>query len=155
MGVSWVQKGKSILVVDDDETILRSLRDVLRSEGYLVDTAINGKEAIEKSEVEFYNLALLDIKLPDMEGTELLVKMHESLPKMMKIMVTGYPELENAVESLNKGADAYLMKPVSPQNLLKVVEGKLTEQEEAGKMSQEKVKKWIETRVKKLKSGGL
>jgi len=150
-----VEKGKSILVVDDDKTILKSLRDVLRSEGYHVDTADNGKEAIEKSEAGSYNLALLDIKLPDMEGTELLVKMHESLPSMMKIMVTGYPELENAVESLNKGADAYLMKPVSPDNLLKVVKEKLMEQEEADKMSQEKVKKWIETRVRKLKSGGL
>ena len=150
-----MEKGKSILVVDDDKTILKSLRDVLRSEGYHVDTADNGKEAIEKSEAGSYNLALLDIKLPDMEGTELLVKMHESLPSMMKIMVTGYPELENAVESLNKGADAYLMKPVSPDNLLKVVKEKLMEQEEADKMSQEKVKKWIETRVRKLKSGGL
>ncbi len=150
-----MEKGKSILVVDDDKTILKSLRDVLRSEGYHVDTADNGKEAIEKSEAGSYNLALLDIKLPDMEGTELLVKMHESLPSMMKIMVTGYPELENAVESLNKGADAYLMKPVSPDSLLKVVKEKLMEQEEADKMSQEKVKKWIETRVRKLKSGGL
>ena len=150
-----MEKGKSILVVDDDKTILKSLEAVLRSEGYYVDTADNGKEAIEKSEAGFYNLALLDIKLPDMEGTELLLRMHECLPRMMKIMVTGYPELENAVESLNKGADAYLMKPVSPDKLLKIVQEKLTEQEEAGKMDQEKVKKWIETRVRKLKSGGL
>ncbi len=150
-----MEKGKSILVVDDDKTILKSLGDVLRSEGYFVDTADSGLEAIEKSEAKFYNLALLDIKLPDIEGTDLLVKMHESLPRMMKVMVTGYPELENAVESLNKGADAYLMKPVNPDKLLEVVQEKLVEQEEAEKMSQEKVKKWIETRVRKLKSGGL
>ena len=150
-----MERGKSILVVDDDETILKSLEAVLRSEGYHVETAGDGREAIEKSEVGFYNIALLDIKLPDMEGTELLVKMHDCLPRMMKIMVTGYPELENAVESLNKGADAYLMKPVNPQKLLKIVKEKLTEQEEAEKMSQEQVKEWIETRVRNLKSGGL
>jgi two-component system NtrC family response regulator len=150
-----VEKGKSILVVDDDKTILKSLGDVLRSEGYFVDTAGSGLEAVEKCDAKFYHLALLDIKLPDMEGTDLLVKMHESLPRMMKVMVTGYPELENAVESLNKGADAYLMKPVSPDRLVEVVKEKLTEQEEAEKMSEEKVKKWIETRVRKLKSGGL
>ena len=150
-----MEKAKSILVVDDDETILKSLEAVLRSEGYHVDTAGNGREAVEKSEAGFYDLALLDIKLPDMEGTELLAKMHGSLPRMMKIMVTGYPELESAVESLNKGADAYLMKPVSPSKLLKVVKEKLVEQEEANKMSQDQVKKWIETRVRKLKSGGL
>ena len=148
-----MDKAKSILVVDDDETILKSLEAVLRSEGYHVDTAGNGREAVQKSEVGFYDLALLDIKLPDMEGTELLDKMCDSTPKMIKIMVTGYPELDNAVNSLNMGADAYLMKPTNPKNLLKIVKEKLWEQEETEKMGNEKVKKWIENRVRKLKHG--
>ena len=141
---------KSILIVDDDKDILRSLKDILRSKGYIVGTAETGREAVEKSEDKFYNLALLDIKLPDMEGTELLTKMHRAMPRMMKIMVTGYPSLENAVESLNLGADAYIMKPVDPKNLLKVVEEKLKEQEEAEKMTEEKVAEWIKLRVQKL-----
>jgi len=141
---------KSILIVDDDKAILKSLKDILESEGYIVDTAETGREAIEKSEARFYNVALLDIKLPDMEGTKLLTKMHRTTPRMMKIMVTGHASLENAMESLNLGADAYIMKPVNPENLLKVVEEKLKEQEEAEKMTQEKVTEWIETRVKKL-----
>jgi len=131
--------------VDDDKNILSSLRKVFESEGYIVDTAETGREAVEKSEAGFYNLALLDIKLPDMNGTELL----ESLPKMVKIMVTGYPELENAIESVNMGADAYFVKPVDPRRLLRVVEGKLKEQEEAEKISLERVKKWIRTHVEK------
>ena len=143
---------KSILIVDDDRTILRSLREILEFEGYSVETVQTGQEAIEKSKTEFYNLALLDIKLPDMEGTKLLEAMHETSPRMVKIMVTGYPALENAVEALNMGADAYLMKPVHPQRMLKVVEEKLKEQEEAKSMTEEKVAKWIETRVKKLES---
>jgi two-component system nitrogen regulation response regulator NtrX len=143
---------KSILIVDDDRTILRSLREILEFEGYSVETVQTGQEAIEKSKTEFYNLALLDIKLPDMEGTKLLEAMHETSPRMVKIMVTGYPALQNAVESLNMGADAYLMKPVHPQRMLKVVEEKLKEQEEAKSMTEEKVAKWIETRVKKLES---
>ncbi|MEM2989084.1 MAG: response regulator, partial [Candidatus Bathyarchaeia archaeon] len=98
----------------------------------------------------FYNLALLDIKLPDMEGTDLLVKLHGSEPKMMKIMLTGFPSLENAVKALNLGADAYLMKPINPKELLKVIEEKLREQWEAEVMSEEKVREWIETRLKKL-----
>jgi len=141
---------KSILIVDDDKAILKSLKDILQPKGYIVDTAETGRGAIEKSEAQFYNLALLDIKLPDMEGTKLLTKMHRTTPRMMKIMVTGHASLENAVESLNLGADAYIMKPVNPENLLKVVEEKLKEQEEAEKMTQEKVTEWIETRVKKL-----
>jgi two-component system response regulator HydG len=143
---------KSILIVDDDRTILKSLREILESEGYSVETVETAQEAIERSKTEFYNLALLDIKLPDMEGTKLLKAMHETSPKMVKIMVTGYPALENAVESLNMGADAYLMKPVDPKEMLEVVEEKLKEQEEAKIMSEEKVAQWIETRVKKLES---
>ena len=141
---------KSILIVDDDKTILRSLRDILQPRGYDIETAETGSEAIERSEAGFYNLALLDIKLPDMEGTELLTRMRRETPRMMKIMVTGHPSLENAVEALNLGADAYIMKPVDPDELLEAVEEKLGEQEEVERMSQEKVTEWIETRVRKL-----
>ena len=144
-----------LLIVDDDEDILRNLERILRLEGYETDTARTGLEAIEKTRRNFYNLVLLDIKLPDMEGTELLRKMHETFPKMIKIMVTGYPDLENAIKSLNYGADAYLVKPVSVQELLDVVKQKLDEQRNMEKMTEEKVKKWIETRIRKLRHGGL
>jgi len=144
---------KSILIVDDDQVILKSLEGVLRIEGYRVDTAETGQEALRKFHDSFYNLVLLDIKLPDMDGTKLLSKIHMTEPKTMKIMVTGYPELDNAVQSLNSGADAYLMKPVNPKMLLKVVKEKLGEQEEVEKMNEDKVSNWIETRVKKLKTG--
>jgi DNA-binding NtrC family response regulator len=146
-----VKNGKSILVVDDDQVILQSLKEVLRREGYNVDTADTGQEAIEKSKANFYNLVLLDIKLPDMEGTKLLTKIQNYTSKIMKIMITGYPELDNAIQSLNFGANAYLLKPVDPKKLLRVVKEKLSEQEEAEEMSQDKVRKWIETRVMKLK----
>ena len=142
---------KRILVVDDDEMILKSFKEILESRGYLVETAETGLEALEKSEVQHYDLALLDIKLPDIEGTELLVEMHEGTPRMMKVMVTGHASLKNAVESLNLGADAYLMKPVKPEELLRVVEEKLKEQEEAERMSEEKVAEWIENRIQKLR----
>lgn len=143
---------KRILIVDDDRAILEKTKDVLQLEGYYVNAVETGQEAIEKSEGRFYNLALLDIKLPDMEGTELLTKIHRTTPKMMKIMITGYPSLENAVEAVNLGADAYLMKPIDTEDLLRVVEEKLREQEEAENMSGEKVKEWIETRIQKIKA---
>lgn len=141
---------KRILVVDDDEVVLESLRELLELKGYDVDTAEDGKEAIRKSKDNFYNLALLDIKLPDMEGTELLTKMHRNTPQMMKIMITGYPTLENAVEALNLGADAYVIKPLNPEELHRVVEETLKKQEAAEKMSEDKVAEWIKTRVRKL-----
>jgi len=142
------------LIVDDDETILRNLERILQMDGYEIDTARTGLEAIEKSKTNFYNLVLLDIKLPDMEGTELLRKMHETFPKMIKIMVTGYPDLENAIKSLNLGADAYLVKPVSVQKLLEVVKEKLAEQKDLEKITEEKVKDWIKTRIRKLNAAG-
>jgi len=143
-------KKANILIVDDNESILETLSAILEEKGYRTDTAKNGREAIEKSKTNFYNLALLDIRLPDIEGTKLLTKMKEARPKMVKIMITGYASLENAVEALNLGADAYVMKPVDPENLLKVINEKLKAQREAEKMNEEKVTEWIETRARKL-----
>ena len=142
---------KSILIVDDDKAILKSLKEILELEGYSVDTAETGQEATKASKEKYFNLALLDIKLPDMEGTELLSKLYESEPRIMKIMLTGYPSLTNAIDSLNLRADAYLTKPVAQKELLKVIKEKLKEQEEAEKMSEEKVTEWIKIRVQKLK----
>jgi DNA-binding NtrC family response regulator len=144
------EKKKSILVVDDDKAILKYAKGILQLEGYDVDVAETGLDAMEKSNTRFYNLALLDIMLPDIEGTELLTKMHRTTPKMMKIMVTGFPSFDNAVEALNMGADAYLLKPVELEELLKVVKEKLYEQEEAEKMSEEQVTDWINFRIQKL-----
>jgi len=140
---------KKILVVDDDDAIAKSVATILQLKGYDVDTANTGHQAIEKSQSQLFNLALLDIKLPDMEGTDLLAKMHHTTPRMMKIMITGYPSLENAVAAVNLGADAYLLKPVNPKDLLKVVEEKLAEQSEAEALSEEKVADWVNTRLRK------
>jgi DNA-binding NtrC family response regulator len=149
-----MEEKKSILVVDDDKDILETLTDLLKFKGYNVDATENGKEAIEKSKAHTFNLALLDIKLPDMEGTELLSKLHQMRPQMMKIMVTGYPTLQNAVASLNSGADAYVLKPVNPKELLKIVEQKLAEQSRAEMLSEDQVAEWIKARLEKLKSPG-
>ena len=140
----------SVLVVEDDANIRVPLSTILQQKGYKTDTAKNGKEAIQKSKAKFYNLALLDIKLPDMEGTKLLTTMHENTPKMVKIMVTGYPSLENAVEALNHGADAYVIKPVKTEKLLALIEEKLEVQRQAEKMTEEKVTEWIKTRARKI-----
>ena len=144
------QNKPSILIVEDDADIRETLNTILQQKGYNTDTAKNGQEAIQKSKTKFFNMALLDIKLPDIEGTKLLTTMHETLPKMIKIMVTGYPSLENAVEALNLGADAYIIKPVKPEKLLALIEEKLEKQSQAEKMTEEKVTEWVKTRVRKL-----
>jgi len=139
-----------ILVVDDDESIRKTLATILEEKGYVVDTAENGKEAIEKSNAKFYNLALIDIRLPDMEGTKLLTAMKETIPRMVKIIVTGYPSLQNAIEAVNKGADAYILKPVNIDHFLNTIREHLKKQREAKKYSEEKVTEFIETRAREL-----
>jgi len=139
-----------ILIVEDDANIRETLSTILQQKGYKTDAAKNGQEAIQKSKAKFFNMVLLDIKLPDMEGTKLLTTMHKDQPKMMKIMITGYPSVENAVEALNLGADAYIIKPVKPEKLLALIKEKLDEQSQAEKMTEEKVTEWVKTRVRKL-----
>ncbi|MEM3579441.1 MAG: response regulator [Candidatus Bathyarchaeia archaeon] len=140
----------NILIVDDDEDIRKTLRLILEGEGYDVNEAQSGKEAIEKSKTAVYDIALLDIVLPDMQGTQLLKELGETTPKMIKIMVTGYPNIENAVESLNYGADAYLIKPVNFEKLISVIEEKLARQRAEEALTAEKIAAFVETRTKKL-----
>jgi two-component system response regulator PilR (NtrC family) len=139
-----------ILIVDDDETIRTALSTILEDEGYNVDTAKNGKEAIKHSCDKFYNIALIDIRLPDIEGIELLTKMKDTTPKMRKIIITGYPTMQNAMEAVNRGADAYILKPFDMEKVLRTIKEQLKKQEEEKKYSQEKVAEFIETRVKEL-----
>jgi DNA-binding NtrC family response regulator len=139
-----------ILVVDDEESIRIATAAILEDQGYLVDTASNGREAIEKANANFYNAALIDYRLPDIEGTELLTSFRKTTPKMIKIMVTGYPSLQNAVTSVNRGADAFLMKPVSIETLLKMISDLLRRQEEEENYAEGKVAEFIETRFRKL-----
>ena len=85
-------------------------------------------KGIEKTVEKLYSLALIDIVLPDFEGTHLLQKLFNTDPKMRKIIITGYPTLENAQEALNMGADAYLVKPVKIDLLLDTVKKQLAQQ---------------------------
>ena len=139
-----------ILVVDDDISIRKTLEAILKGEGYYVDSAEYGQQAMEKTHSGHYNLALIDIRLPDMEGTELLTKMKDTTPKMRKIIITGYPSLQNTVEALNKGANAYIVKSFDVKEVLKTIREQLDKQEAEKKFSQDKVIEFIETRAKEL-----
>jgi DNA-binding NtrC family response regulator len=139
-----------ILVIDDDESIRKVLASILQDKGYVADTAKDGEEAIKKTKNNFYNLALIDIRLPDMEGIELLHKLKDSTPKMIKIILTGYPSLDNAIDAVNKGADGYLIKPVNMSVLNEKIEEHLKKQKESEKYSEDKVAQFIETRARQF-----
>ena len=139
-----------ILVVDDDESIRNTMKTILEDEGYIVDIAATGSEALTKTDKTTYNIAMLDIRLPDMEGVELLKLMKGTVPKTRKIMVTGYPSMQNAISALNKNADAYLVKPINVEKLLSIVKEQLKIQESEKEYSELKVAEFIEARVNKL-----
>jgi DNA-binding NtrC family response regulator len=139
-----------ILVVDDDVNIRKSLEAILSAEGYHVDLAADGKEAIRKTESATYNVALIDIRLPDMDGVELLTRMRDTVPKMRKIIITGYPSVQNAIEAVNRKADAYLVKPVDVAKLLLTIKTHLELQQMEKRYSEEKVVEFIAERVREI-----
>ncbi len=143
-------KSARILVIDDDENIRKVLTAILEDEGYTVEEAATAKSAIRMTERKTYNVALIDIRLPDMEGIELLTKLKPTMPKMRKIIVTGYPTMQNAVEAVNKDADAYVLKPFNVEQVLQLIDKQIKKQGEELKYDQERVADFIETRVREL-----
>jgi DNA-binding NtrC family response regulator len=119
-----------ILIVDDDENIRRVLSSVLEDEGYVVDAAENGAEAVQKAEAEFYDLAFIDMRLPDTNGLELLTSMNRINPNTMKIVLTGYPSAQNSMEASKRGAVGYMTKPVEMDELLRTTKEHLQKQKE-------------------------
>ena len=143
-------KPARILIVDDDQNIIQCTRAILEREGYLVDSAVTGREAIQKTRNAVYDIALLDIRLPDMEGTYLLKFMKNPVPRTRKIMITGYPSMKNAIKSINEKADAYLIKPVKAEKLLNTIKEQLKQKESEREYSEVKVAAFIETRKRQL-----
>src|SRR5208283_4222466 len=142
-----MDKHARILVVDDDESITSTMKAILEDEGYIVDLAATGREAIKRTEETAYNVALIDIRLPDMQGVELLKLMKDAVPRTRKIMMTGYPSMKNAIAALNKNADIYLIKPIDIEKLLSTVKEQLQLQENEREFSEQKVADFLETRV--------
>ena len=146
------QKSSYILIVDDDDAICKTLSAILQAEGYQIATATTAIDAITQAKATFFNMALLDIKLPDMNGTLLLEQLQRITPETVKIMITGYPSLKNAVEALNSGADSYIMKPIDPAELLKTIKDKLESQRQAEKITKEKLAEWIQSQARKAQA---
>ena len=114
-----------IIIIDDDAGLGTVLEDILSQEGYQTTTVQTGEEAIKKCQMQTFDVALIDIKLPDMEGTELLELLKKITPTTLLIVMTGYPSLDNAVRSLNLGVDNYIVKPFKSQKLLEQIKSQL------------------------------
>jgi DNA-binding NtrC family response regulator len=107
------------------------LTEVLNDQGYSVETAANGKEALKICQKMPFDVALIDIELPDIKGTELLTKLKAIQPKMVNIIITGHPSIENAMKAVNEKADGYVLKPFEMPTLLATMKKLLDEKTNA------------------------
>ena len=111
-----MQKQK-ILVVDDDPGVLAMLSQTLDRSGYDVQSAVDGSEALNKIRDNQFNLVITDVRLPKVNGLQLLDEIKQSTPQMPVIVITGYGSVQNAVEAMQVGASDYLLKPFSTEAL--------------------------------------
>ncbi len=123
--VGFTAKNRSVLVVDDDKSILRTFARILTRAGFLTETAENGKQALEKIQAHNYDIALVDVILGDSNGLDLLPRIQETSPNTLKIVMTGADASEKRGEACRNGADVFLAKPVDPEMLLSIFHEKL------------------------------
>jgi ActR/RegA family two-component response regulator/glycine cleavage system H lipoate-binding protein len=111
------QGKRRILVVDDEITVCKSIRQAILSDEYEVDMALSGEEALKKDGDKPYDLIITDLMMPGISGLDLLKTLREARAEVNVIMVTGYPTIKTAVESVKMGAFDYLPKPFTPADL--------------------------------------
>jgi DNA-binding NtrC family response regulator len=117
----------NILVVDDEDALRMVLSSELQSSGYEVGTASDGDEAINLVQSKKFDLVLLDIKMPRVDGFEVLKFIKKNYPTIKVIMLTGFADLKNAIESKKHGAEDFVSKPYDLVDLLTTIERVLSE----------------------------
>jgi CheY-like chemotaxis protein len=115
------KKSQRILIVDDDKFVLQILAKILEKAGCEVDSVETGQEALRKLGTQTCDAAVIDVRLQDMNGLDLLDRIHKIAPDMMKIILTGYPSDEDRNRALASGADYYLAKPIKSETLIEIV----------------------------------
>ncbi len=113
----------SILIIDDEELLSRTLAMILRRSGYDVDCSLTGKDALQRIISKAYDLLFVDIGLPDSRDLDLLRTLHDFLPKAKKYILSGSISASEATKAIHGWADGYLPKPIDPIELLSMVNG--------------------------------
>jgi sulfite reductase subunit B len=116
----------SVLIVDDEPIVRESIRDWLKDSGYKVATADSGEEALKMIETQDFSVVVVDVRLPGKGGIAVLREIKSERPWIKSIIITAYPSAESAVEAMKLGAIDYLVKPVAPDDLEKLIRETLT-----------------------------
>jgi DNA-binding NtrC family response regulator len=120
-------KKKNVLVIDDEEIVRISCQRALGPEGFNVDVASDGIEGLELLRQKAYDVVLTDLKMPNMDGMEVLEQINELMPGAKVIVITGYSTIETAVKAIKMGAYNYVEKPFTPDGLLEAVKEALAD----------------------------
>jgi heterodisulfide reductase subunit A len=115
------EKKIKVLIVDDEDIVRESLQDWLSAYGFDMSTAEDGKEALRIIHDQEFDVVLLDVRLPDMEGTEILREARKLRPELKAIILTAYPSKESTIEAVKHGAAEYLVKPFEPEHLVGII----------------------------------
>jgi len=107
----------NIMVVDDEEIVRDSLTGWLEEDGYVVEAVESGKKALERLAAKSWNLMLVDLKMPGMDGIQLMDEVHKTNPDMLVIIMTAYATVDTAVKAMKKGAYDYFVKPFNPDDI--------------------------------------
>ncbi len=118
---------KRVLVVDDEQNSREGLSKILTKEGYVVHTAENGKKALIEAENNKFDLIITDLRMPEMDGIEVLEKLRKKNKDMGVVIVTAYGEVNSYLKSMNLGAFEYLNKPIHLEELRRVINKALHE----------------------------
>src|SRR3989338_2662899 len=119
-GENMANKG-SVLVVDDDPVVVKSCERILKTEGYKIDSAVNGQHAINILQNQDYDLVITDLKMPEVNGIDLIKWMKDSKHQTGIIIITGFPSQETIKDALDLGIIDYLPKPFTPPLLTDVI----------------------------------
>ena len=120
-----------VLVVDDEPIVNESCRRVLAHEGYEVDTTESGREGLDRACAQHFDLVITDLKMPDLDGMDLVRALRRERPNTAVLIITGYGTVPSAVEAMGLGVSDYIEKPFTPHRLAKAVHEALVAEEEA------------------------
>ena len=132
-----MSSAKKILVIDDEKSICQNCIKILSPEGFTVFSVFNGNEFLKLNAEHNFDIILLDLRLPDMNGLDLLKNIKERDPQSKVVIITGYPTLESSMEALRRGASDYIIKPFTPDELLESITNGLSTQKPNKKSADE------------------
>ena len=113
----FVVQTKRVLVVDDEKLVCDSCLSILSEEGYQVDTCLSARDSLRRLDRERFDMLVADLRMPDMDGIDLIERAKRKRPELAVVVITGYPSVETAVTTTKLGAAEYVPKPFTPDEL--------------------------------------